>query len=167
MIQMVREPGSRARESLAASSGRIGRIGWETAWWLRSVRLAKHHQERYADRYLVVRYEQLFTEPERTLRDICTFLGEPFYPKMLQHGDIEAHVPERQPHLPVRDLHFIQSLGWQVMNTFGYELNHGRLSLRESLLYARDWPLNVAGFFVGMIGAGLGKRQFFHKEVPG
>jgi hypothetical protein len=35
------------------------------------------------DRYTMVRYETLVEHPEATLREVCSFLGEPFDPKML------------------------------------------------------------------------------------
>jgi hypothetical protein len=167
VIHMLRDPGSRAGENASTSSHRVGWVGWETAWWLSSARLAKHHQERYPDRYLVIRYEQLFTQHEETLRNVCAFLDEPFYPEMLGRGQIESHLPEQQTPLPIRDLYFIRSFAQQLMETFGYDFNHGRLSFRDSLLYILGWPMNLAGLLVGMAGAGLGERQFFHKEILG
>ncbi len=41
--------------------------------------------------YLEVRYERLLSEPETTLREICNFLGEPYYPGML----VPNHLPRR------------------------------------------------------------------------
>jgi hypothetical protein len=39
-----------------------------------------------ADRYHEVRYEDLVTDPEGTLRQLLDFLGEPWDPILLQHG---------------------------------------------------------------------------------
>ena len=69
------------------------------AWWpwrsvqrtARAVRQTLRRQ-RFAervltDRYLRVRYEDLATDPERTLRAVCAFLGEEFDERMLRHHE--------------------------------------------------------------------------------
>jgi Sulfotransferase family len=75
MIHMIRDPrghgGGRERR-------RPGSLGWETARWLHSADLAQRNQRAYPGRYLVVRYEQLASLPERTVRDVCDFLDEAF-----------------------------------------------------------------------------------------
>jgi hypothetical protein len=46
-------------------------------------------------RFLEIRYEDLVTRPEDTLRTICAFLGEPYSPEMLSYHDTaERVVPE-------------------------------------------------------------------------
>ena len=40
--------------------------------------------------YLELRYEDLVAHPERTLRTLCEFLGEPFAPEMLTHHEVDA-----------------------------------------------------------------------------
>jgi hypothetical protein len=46
-------------------------------------------------RYLVMRYEDLVLEPERTLRKLCTFIGAPFSASMLQYRDeVERKIPK-------------------------------------------------------------------------
>lgn len=78
MVHMLRDP----RTRYAAAAGRHrqgpGKLGWETARWLRSVELARRNQLRYPDRYRVVRFETLVGEPEATLRDVAAFVGEDY-----------------------------------------------------------------------------------------
>ena len=43
-------------------------------------------QAREARPGFTVRYEELTTEPERVVRELCEFLGVPFQPAMLEYG---------------------------------------------------------------------------------
>ncbi len=54
-----------------------------TGAWLESVRRLRSHARRYADSYLVVRFEDLVTDPEHQVRRLCGFLGIPFEGAML------------------------------------------------------------------------------------
>ena len=53
-------------------------------FWVDQVRATRAAGQRL-DHYLEVRYEDLVTEPERVLRDVCAFIDLPFHPLMLQH----------------------------------------------------------------------------------
>ncbi len=165
MIHMLRDPGARYGESQGASSHRVGRIGWETAWWLSSARLASRHQQLYPTQYQVVFYEQLFDRPDQTLREICNFLDEPFEPQMLKVGEIEAHAAGTGRPLVKRDLHFIHTHAGQPMNHFGYGYAEQRLSWREWLLYRLALPVNLAALLAGTLGSGLGQRELIQKEL--
>lgn len=69
------------------------------AWGARSVdqiarrwrRVAERHRELTrrlpSDRYLGLRYEELVSQPEATLRGVCDFLGEPFEDSMLRYDE--------------------------------------------------------------------------------
>jgi hypothetical protein len=86
MIQMIRDP----RVAGAVVNGRRqrpGTVGWETAIWRRSAELAERNRRRYADRYRVVRYENLAAHPEATVREVCAFLGEDFLDGMAEALD--------------------------------------------------------------------------------
>jgi hypothetical protein len=50
----------------------------------------------YADRILEVKYEDLVTAAEPTLRRLCAFLGEEFEPGMLNWQNLRELVPERE-----------------------------------------------------------------------
>lgn len=51
------------------------------------------------DRFHEVRYEDLVTAPEPTVRGICSFLGEAFEPSMLDWQNRRALVPARERHI--------------------------------------------------------------------
>jgi hypothetical protein len=164
MIQMVRDPGTRSGESRETSHRLVGRIGWETAQWLRSAQLAKRHQERYPGRYLVVQYEQLFTRPEETLRRICDFLEEEFQPEMLDFGEIEAHAVNGGHVLMDRDLHFIRSYAGEAMKSLGYGYDDLRLSWHEWLSYGLGLPINLTTLMAGALQTGAGQRETFQRN---
>src|SRR6266487_860601 len=83
MIHMIRDPRDRYEASIRPSQRRRGQVGGATARWLDSVGLATRNQQRYPDRYKIVRYETLISRREETLREVCAFLNEAFEPSML------------------------------------------------------------------------------------
>jgi hypothetical protein len=80
MIHLIRDPRSRIGGGTGAR--RPGAVGWETAAWLRSAQLAERNLRRYADRYLVLRYETFAADPERTIDIVARFVGEAVAPPM-------------------------------------------------------------------------------------
>jgi hypothetical protein len=53
------------------------------AGWRRILRLDARYRAAYPDRYCLVRYEELVSNPETTLRELCGFLGIKFSMAML------------------------------------------------------------------------------------
>jgi len=54
--------------------------------WAWAAAVGRHRTlvHRYSDRYRLLRFEDLVAEPERTLADLCGFLGIAFEPRMLE-----------------------------------------------------------------------------------
>ena len=164
IIHLVRNPLDRIEESVSTSAHRRGKIGWETSFWQRSSQLALSNLKHFPQRYMVVHCERLFSDPETTLRDVCDFLGEDFYPEMLMVAglaDMGVKVPEqfvkreqaadskkRQvPNmLSLTERSFIQSQVRSEMSVFGYPNVNQRLPFASALKYAfLDYPMNLAG----------------------
>jgi hypothetical protein len=59
-----------------------------TVAWMRAARLHRRYRRRFGERYLLVRYEDLVSEPERELRRVCGFLGVAFDPSMIAEIDV-------------------------------------------------------------------------------
>jgi hypothetical protein len=98
-VHMVRDPRDRYAESRARwPGGRLG-AGGATARWLFSIRLGQRNARRHGDRYRLLRYETLVTDPEATLRDLCSFLGEAFEPSMLELGSVPTYRAKLQASL--------------------------------------------------------------------
>ena len=166
MIHMIRDPRDRYEASLALHPNGKMRVGGATARWLYSIRLAERNQQRYPDRYKLVRYEPLVRQPERTLREICAFLDEEFVPAMLtmegapgyrakgehpasggaDQGAIStAYIGRFRTAIPPREIMFMQHYAGHEMAAYDYDLEPIRLSLRDQLAFSLiDWPVNLA-----------------------
>lgn len=166
MIHMLRDPRDRYEASLAAWQQGKGRAGGATARWLYSVKLARRNLRRYPDRYKVVRYETLVSQPEDTLREVCAFLGEVYAPAMLamesaptyrdklgQGGNGQVgqslvstkYIGRFRTGVPRREIAFMQAHAWREMVAYQYELEPLKFSLKERVLfYLVDWPSNLA-----------------------
>lgn len=165
ILHMVRDPRDRHASVLRRWKRVRGGVGASTAAWVASVRLGERNTRDFAGRYRMVRYEDLARRPERTLRWICDFIGEPFVPAMLEMRGAETFreagnssygvIPEGtistssigrfRSVLRPADIVFIQARAGRVMVEQGYELEpvafHGGSTFRYRLV---DWPLNMA-----------------------
>jgi hypothetical protein len=160
-LHLVRDPRDRFAAVLERGTRRPGAVGLETAVWLASTSVALRNQRRYAGRYQVVRYEDLVSRPEATMREVCAFLDEEFEPAMLRmdcvrrYDAIRAASEDgsavstafvgRYRHTVSRDdIAFIQSLAARRMLALDYALEPIRLSPGERIRYAARWPANIA-----------------------
>lgn len=83
ILHMVRDPRDRFASVQARWGRRLGGVGAGTAEWVDSARLAMENERRLPDSYRALRYEDLVTAPERTLRDVCAFIDAPWSEDML------------------------------------------------------------------------------------
>lgn len=83
ILHMMRDPRDRYASAVARWKVSRGGAGVGSAVWLSSLNMARGHVARYPDQYMIVRYETLASEPEKTLRKICAFIGEEYTPVML------------------------------------------------------------------------------------
>jgi hypothetical protein len=165
IIHMIRDPRDRYASILKRHKTDSRRIISATARWMYSMRNADRYQKRYPARYMVLRYETLAQFPEDSLRDICTFIGEPYLPEMLtmkgssthmqagnsSFGDIEPGVIStkainrfRQV-LNVDEWWFIQLSSGKTMKAYDYQLEPVHLSLSERMRFLFfDFPVKRA-----------------------
>jgi hypothetical protein len=165
MIHMVRDPRDRYASSIKRWQSGRGKVGGATARWLYSVRLAKRNLQRYPDNYMVVCYETLASEPEKTLREICAFLREDYDPIMLtmtgaqkflnkggnssfskhDRGVISTSAVGRfRKVLSKSDTAFMQLYAKRDMLAYGYQSDSVQFSFADRLsFYLVDWPTNL------------------------
>ena len=164
MLHLLRDPRDRYAASKYPSRFQGGKAGRSIAEWLYSVGLARRNQERYPDRYRIVRYETLVTHPEDTLQEVCAFVEEDYTPAMLTldgaprfrdklgsglHTGLSPPSPDfigrfRQT-IPKGEIAFLQAFAGRDMLAFDYPLELIHFSPGERLaFYLRDWPLNLA-----------------------
>ena len=93
MIHVVRDPRDRHASMMIHRGGRRSGVFGSIAVWANSVRLAVRNADRFPDRYLVLRYEDLVASPERELRRVLGFLGEPFDRSVLESDRADSADP--------------------------------------------------------------------------
>ena len=167
MIHMVRDPRQRYVESKIGSSAKKGKTGWETARWLRSVKLAAHNQQLFPRSYKIVRYEDLTNHTEETIRMICSFLDEDFSPAMLtmegalrypeetyEEGNRKRKIKTQAAgadrfyyqEISKSELAFLQTRTKDEMKLYGYPLEPIHFSPKEWVVYSfLDLPANLVG----------------------
>lgn len=173
IIHMLRDPRNRYDEMLRTTPPkvRMGRVGVNTADWLQSARVARHHQQSYPNNYLVLAYESLVTKPEDTLRKVCSFINVDYVPAMLtlegavsfgegnktgtsselETGVVEFRLDGSQTVSP-REVAFMQTLARKEMMERGYTEERIQFSASEALLYyGLDWPLGLMRVFMQRI----------------
>ena len=170
MIHMVRNPIERCQESISAKAYRRGKVGFETAHWIRSAKLARQNQQRYPDRYKIMLCEELFSRPEETLLDVCHFLDEEYFPALLDESSKPGFWKEAGSNadddnegedypsnvsknglltLSKTERGFIHTIAGREMLAFGYPVEETPFSAQDWLLYLFvDCPVNLVGMAV-------------------
>lgn len=83
ILHMIRDPRDRYASVLKRWRSQRGGVGSATAAWLASLKLGRRNVERHPDSYRLLLYEDLVRDPEREMRAICEFIGEPYDESML------------------------------------------------------------------------------------
>lgn len=166
IIHMMRDPRDRYASAKTRWTDMKGRVGAGTAMWLESVQLARRGTSKYPNQYMIVRYEDLVADPEKTLRKVCEFLGEDYAPEMLTMMGAPSHrnkgsnssygkreigkistdsIARYRQVLSPQEIKYMQDFCRDGMRQFGYELDEIQLSGRERLQYIFvDWIFNYA-----------------------
>lgn len=159
MVHMIRDPRDRYVAQITAGHARGWRkVAIATVNWLYSVRLAKRHQKRYPQRYKVVRYETLVSQPEETMQGVFAFLNEDdtlarftleSAPRYKDQDVSTAFIGRFHPVMSKREIAFMQAYAKQDMIAHNYELEPVRFSPSDyPLFYLIDQPVNL----VHMVG---------------
>lgn len=182
IIHMVRDPRDRYAGSLQLwPNGRL-RAGGSVTRWFYSFSLAKRNLKKYPDRYLVIRFEDLILGTEDTLKKVCTFLGEEFFPEMLfMPGAVEFRekllrnsrkkdsssplskdfIGIYKDVVPKLEVHYIQTFIGKLMKLFGYKAEEIKLSQGEKMKFLfSTLPTN----FIKMVF--WGGQEFLQQNFP-
>jgi hypothetical protein len=165
ILHMVRDPRDRFASVMARWKVRRGGAGAGTAEWLSSVKLAERNLRHHPGQYLIVRYEDLASAPEPTLREVCAFIGEEFAPQMIGMEGAEAFRDQGSNSsygardvgvistesigrfaqvLSPRQIAFIQTFARKRMISLGYSPQPVELGLEDKTrLLAVDMPLEL------------------------
>lgn len=161
-LQLMRDPRDRYEAILEKSGSRKG-IGVATTRWISSVELAKKNQANFPERYKIIRYETMVTDPEKTMLDVCNFLEVQYYPTMVALEDIPRfdrevfpkgeqnlsplsveYIGRFQKKLSVLQIAFIQKYASRYMPWHNYSLVPTRFSFQEWITFhLLFWPFNL------------------------
>ena len=170
ILHMQRDPRDRYASAVKRWKVSRGGAGVGSAVWLSSLHLARRHEARYPNQYMIIRYETLAREPEKTLRKICAFIGEEYNPVMLEMkgaeqfrdeggnssygqqepGHISTRSVGRFPEvLSPRQIAFMQMAAGSKMADYNYALDLVKLSVPDRFLFLFfDIPLNTLRMLV-------------------
>ncbi len=166
IIHMVRDPRNRCEEIFRSTppTFRMGKMGALTASWLYSVRIAHQNQTLHPEQYKVVKYETLLTSPEKTLIEICDFIGEAFTPEMLTfENSITFGEPEKmkldpewlwkqdtiifdhiqQSSLTPGEVMFIQAYANHEMTRLGYKTSQLDIPIKQRFSLFLEWSMSL------------------------
>jgi hypothetical protein len=156
IIHMTRDPRDRYASVRKRHDKDTPRIAAAVGRWLLSMKRAQLNANRYPENYMIVRFEELASNPEEISRKVCAFIHEDFSSSMLnlegaadyqQRGGnssfnrIDPGTISTRPIgrfrkvLSPEEIAFIQSLTGDLMKLFGYSLEPVRLSLRQKARY--------------------------------
>jgi hypothetical protein len=165
IVHMVRDPRDRYASVRRRNGQDLSRVGAATGRWLVSTRAGRRNQRRYPGRYLIVRYEDLVTQPEVTVRRLCAAIELEYSPLMLSL----AGVPEQRDEggnssfhdlepgtistravgrfrgvVPDSELAFIQLVAGRELEAAGYEPFPIEMDRLARLRFYADLPVDIA-----------------------
>lgn len=158
ILHVVRSPLERVAESLADSSRRPGKVGWETELWKLSARWAARNVRHYPQNYKLIYWEAMLADPARVLSEVCDFLGEAYdfhdvsseYPRVAENAE--------RYRLSAAEQAFIQRWAGAESSALGYPVREQQLAPIERFSLALlDYPLNSAG---AALSAMLHQKKF-------
>lgn len=154
MIHVVRDPRDRHASVIGRRGTDRNSIGSIMGRWIKSVRAGERHQPRHPTGFMTLRFEDLVTDTDETLRAVCSFAGLEYDSQMLDMsgGDEDAKtggnssfdaIPSgqisRKPigryrtHLEPELIALIQRISGRRMRRLGYELDGVDLSPRQQM----------------------------------
>jgi Sulfotransferase family len=132
-IHMIRDPRDAfcsVRERAAKRTSRwvTKTPGRTAAEWCRGIHSGLAWRER-PERYREVRYEELVSQPEATLRPLFAFLGEPWAPSVLENNaTFSTSVGRWRSELSAAEVAAIEGVAGETMRALGYPLSTASLS---------------------------------------
>lgn len=107
-----------------------------TVTWLYAVRLHYRYQKQYPQNYYLSKYEDIVTDPDKSIRQLCDFLEVQFHPEMLKPRKVDSSylhdekgsgfdqraITRWQQHLKPWMSRWLSFWGKKYLREFGYTL---------------------------------------------
>lgn len=156
ILHITRDPRDRYASVRKRHGRDVPRLGGANGRWLFSMNKALENRKRYPDRYKIIRFEDLASDPEGTMKNVCAFIGEEYSPEMLtmngaadhansggnsSFGKIEPGKISQKPIGRYREvlsnieIAYIQMFTGKFMRQLGYERDSVKLSAVEMLKF--------------------------------
>ncbi len=156
ILHITRDPRDRYASVRKRHGRDVPRLGGATGRWLFSMSKALDNQKRYPDRYKIIRFEDLASNPEGTMKDVCAFIGEDYTPEMLTMSGASDHAnsggnssfgkiePGKISQKPIGryreilsniEIAYIQMFSGRYMEQLDYPRDPVKLSAKEILKY--------------------------------
>lgn len=165
VIHMARDPRDRYASVKKRHGRTLNRVGASVGRWLYSMQAARRNIEKYPGNYLIVNYEQLASQPEKTLARVFDFIGEEFTPQALsmsgaadyrdsggnssfekiEPGAISTKsIGRYRSVITPGELTYIQIFAGKEMKSLGYELEPLHSPVKDKLAFLGVTPINAA-----------------------
>ncbi len=159
-VHIVRDPRGVAASVLPLAWGPNDAIRF-APWWQRHVAAGRALKELFAGRVAEVRYEDLVTNPEATLKQLCEFLELPFCPSLVHGQRFEPAEHSKRQHelvgqapvqnrieawkntLSARDAAYIEFACFAMMRELGYGPLKLKPATRMSGVSALGWYVKI------------------------
>ena len=92
IVHVIRDPRDRHASVSRRYGGRAKRISSITGRWISSVAAGERNVAAHPGRYVLIRYEDVASDPEVAAKELCSILGLPFDPAMLTLGAMRDEV---------------------------------------------------------------------------
>lgn len=166
VVYMVRDPRDRHAE-LVAHRRAAGLVATSSRRWRDSVRAVRDPGITAAGRCLVVRYEELVTEPAATVRDVCAFIGEPEPERLAAAAEAwiaragmdydPGRIGSWSTSLPAWEVAYLQRRLGAEMASLGYAAVPITLGVSDRARWLAAVPIGIVTAAVRFVRARLGR----------
>jgi hypothetical protein len=165
ILHITRDPRDRYASVRKRHGRDVPRLGGATGRWLLSMGKALKNRKRYPERYKIIRFEDLASNPEKTMKDVCAFIDEEYTPEILTMSGASDHTssggnssfgkiePGKISQSPIGryreilsniEIAYIQMFSGRYMDQLGYQRAPVKLSAKEMLkFYGQILPSNL------------------------
>lgn len=173
VLHITRDPRDRYASVRKRHGRDVPRLGGANGRWLFSMTKALDNRKRFPNQYKIIRFEDLASDPERIMKDVCDFIGEEYTPEMLTMNGASDHTssggnssfgkiePGKISQKPIGryrevlsniEIAYIQLIAGRFMKQLGYQRDPVKLSVGEILkFYGQVLPSSLMRTFGWML----------------
>jgi hypothetical protein len=175
-IQVIRDPRDRFEAILTKQTNNQS-LGLATARWVQSAKLAQKFATKFPESYLVVCYEELVADPEKTMKQVCEFLGIRYDSSLISLENVPRFKDFRdennkqkvspistkfvgrfKKNLSPEQIDFIQKFSQPYLKQFNYQpVQIEKEGIEQIGNYIFTWPVQIIELLGGKILVQMGR----------